>query len=493
VTWTALGRDGSRTAVIDADGAHSYQQLSTASESAARALLAGKHDLDEARVGLFATPGFDFVSALFGIWRAGGIAVPLPLLHPPAELLHIVRDADVSAIVVSRDLLDAIQPTASAAGIELLATADLTGSSNTRLPDVAPERRALILYTSGTTGRSKGVVLTHANLDAQTSSLIEAWRWTEADRVLLVLPLHHVHGLVNVVCCAIRAGACCEMLPRFDPERTWSRLASGDVTVFTAVPTIYRRLLASFDAAAPDVRRGRSAGAAKPRLMMSGSAALPVSTLERWREITGHVLLERYGMTEIGMGLSNPIDGQRRPGFVGTPLPGVEVRIVDAAGAVLPAGEPGELEIRGLAVFLEYWRQPDATRAAFRDGWFRTGDLAVLEGGSYRLLGRLSTDIIKTGGDKVSAIEIEDALRTHPDVADCAVIGVADADWGERVCAAVELRPGAGERTVDVAGWLKNRLAPSKIPKEVKCVTALPRNAMGKVVKGELRALFSTE
>ena len=176
--------------------------------------------------------------------------------------------------------------------------------------------------------------------------------------------------------------------------------------------------------------------------MMSGSAALPVQTLERWREITGHTLLERYGMTEIGMALSNPLDGERRPGFVGTPLPGVDVRLVDESGRVVPDGTPGELEVRGPTVFREYWQRPDETRAAFRDGWFRTGDMAVLEDGSYRLLGRTSVDIIKTGGFKVSALEIEEMLRTHPAIAECAVVGIADEEWGERVSAAVELAPG---------------------------------------------------
>jgi malonyl-CoA/methylmalonyl-CoA synthetase len=202
------------------------------------------------------------------------------------------------------------------------------------------------------------------------------------------------------------------------------------------------------------------------------------------------VLLERYGMTEIGMALANPLCGERRPGFVGQPLPGVEARIVDDGGSIVADGEPGEIEVRGAGVFGEYWQRPDATAEAFRDGWFRTGDTAVVEDGAFRLLGRSSVDILKTGGFKVSALEIEDVLRAHPLVADCAVIGVDDQEWGQRVCAAIELK--SGSLPVDgLKDWLAERLAPYKQPRTIRLVDSLPRNAMGKVVKTALRSLFS--
>jgi malonyl-CoA/methylmalonyl-CoA synthetase len=308
---------------------------------------------------------------------------------------------------------------------------------------------------------------------------VNAWEWTAADCALLVLPLHHVHGIINVLGCALAAGARCEILPQFEAEAAWDRLSSGEVTVFSAVPTIYHRLIQSWDAAPPALRQARSDGCRRVRLMMSGSAALPLRTLERWREITGHTLLERYGMTELGMALSNPLHGERRPGFVGAPLPGVDVRLVD-----------GELEVRGPGVFLEYWRRPDETRDAFRDGWFRTGDVAVLEDGAYKLLGRQSVDIIKTGGYKVSALEIEDAIRTFPGVTDCAVVGAPDPEWGERVCAAIELAAGAAVTLDELRASLKDELAPYKLPRSLLAVPALPRNAMGKVVKPEVRRLF---
>ena len=223
---------------------------------------------------------------------------------------------------------------------------------------------------------------------------------------------------------------------------------------------------------------------------MSGSAALPVQTLERWREITGHTLLERYGMTEIGMALANPLRGERRPGMVGVPLPGVDVRLVDESGAAPVEGAAGEIEVRGPGVFLEYWQRPEETRSAFRDGWFRTGDMAVVEQGSFRLLGRTAVDIIKTGGFKVSALEIEEVLREHPCIAECAVVGLSDQDWGERVSVAAELTAGSSLSLDALQQWAKARLAPYKVPRSLITVTALPRNAMGKVVKPEVAALF---
>ncbi|HEU5220181.1 MAG TPA: acyl-CoA synthetase, partial [Gemmatimonadales bacterium] len=319
----------------------------------------------------------------------------------------------------------------------------------------------------------------------------EAWGWTASDRILLVLPLHHVHGIVNVVGCALWAGAACEMLPKFDAEETWRRIESGRLTVFMAVPTIYRRLIAAWDAA-PEARQVRMSKACRGlRLMVSGSAALPVQTLTRWREISGHTLLERYGMTELGMALSNPLAGERKPGFVGVPLPGVEVRIVNEQGLPVGPGTAGEVEVRGPAVFLEYWHRPEATAAAFRDGWFKTGDTAVLEEGAYRILGRSSVDIIKTGGFKVSALEIEEELRGHPAVAECAVVGVEDPDWGERICVAVELASGHTLHLAELSAWARERLAPYKVPRSLLAVDALPRNAMGKVVKPDVVKLFA--
>jgi malonyl-CoA/methylmalonyl-CoA synthetase len=471
--------------IIAADGVFTHADAADSAARVGHSLLAAAGpsctDLAEARVAFLVPPSFAHVVVSRGIWLAGGVAVPLAVSHPPAELEYVVRDAQASIVVGSGRQAEALQSIARAAGARYLSTPDLIANDAPELPavELRPERRALIVYTSGTTGKPKGVVTTHGNVAAQIGSLLQAWEWTSDDRALVVLPLHHVHGIINLLGCALAAGAGCEILPQFDAESTWERLASGEITVFSAVPTIYRRLIESWDDAPAHVRAARAAGARRARLMMSGSAALPVATLERWREITGHTLLERYGMTEIGMALANPLHGERRPGFVGSPLPNTDVRLFD-----------GELEVHGPGVFLEYWRRPDDTRAAFHDGWFRTGDTAVVEDGAYRLLGRTNIDILKTGGFKVSALEVEATLREHPAIRDCAVVGVPDPDWGERVCAAVELQPNTTLSARELEEWAKTRLAPYKVPKSVLAVPALPRNALGKVVKAEVARLF---
>jgi malonyl-CoA/methylmalonyl-CoA synthetase len=282
------------------------------------------------------------------------------------------------------------------------------------------------------------------------------------------------------------------MLPRFDANTVWERIAGDRLTLFMAVPTIYLKLISAWEAASPERRAVLSQACARLRLMVSGSAALPVSTLNRWKEISGHTLLERYGMTEIGMALSNPLQGERVPGSVGAPLPTVEVRLVDEQGEAVAADTPGEIAVRGPSVFKEYWGKPEATQQSFRDGWFRTGDVALLENGRYRILGRMNIDILKTGGHKVSALEVEEQLREHPAVAECAVVGVPDSDWGERVSAAVVLRQGATLDLESLRSWARNRLASYKIPSRLLIFDALPRNAMGKVTKPAIVDRFKT-
>lgn len=479
-----------RTAIVAPEGAFSYADLLDASGRVAAGLRDGRPDLEEARVAFLVPPGFDYAAVQWGVWRAGGVAVPLATSHPPVELEYAVADSDAQIVVAHPDLESRIR-SIDAGGRRIATTRALLEREAAELPILSETRRAMMVYTSGTTGRPKGVVSTHANIRAQVTSLITAWEWCADDRILLVLPLHHVHGIVNVLTCALWSGAVCEVLPKFDAGRVLARLASRELTLFMAVPTIYRKLIAAWDEAPPERRRATSAGCRHLRLMVSGSAPLPVNIFERWQEISGHVLLERYGMTEIGMALSNPLRGERRPGYVGAPLPGVEVRLVGDDGAEVAPGTPGEIQVRGPGVFLEYWRQPDATREAFRDGWFATGDIAVVEDGAYRILGRSSVDIIKTGGFKVSALEIEEILRTHPAVAECAVVGVEDPEWGERVCVAVECRSGERLGLADLQTWCRERLAPYKVPRTLRLIDALPRNAMGKVTKPDVAALFT--
>ena len=482
-----------RTAVADFAGTYTYADLLDASARVASALLAVREDLAEERVAFLVTPGFAWVAVQWGIWRAGGIAVPLPLGSPAAELEYFVDDAQAAALIYDAPSERVLAPLAAARGVRAHSTEQVLAHQPAPLPVVAGERRAMILYTSGTTSRPKGVVTTHTNITAQITPLVEAWEWSADDHIVLCLPLHHVHGIVNVVSCALWSGAVCEMLPRFDANAVWERIASGRLTLFMAVPTIYVKLIAAWEAAPPERRTALSEAASRLRLMVSGSAALPVSTLERWKEITGHTLLERYGMTEIGMALSNSYRGQRVPGSVGTPLPGVDVRLVAESGEEVAAGAPGGIEVRGANVFAEYWGKQKATRESFRDGWFRTGDTAVIENGVYRILGRTSIDILKTGGHKVSALEIEETLREHPAVAECAVVGVPDPEWGERVAAAVVLSDGNALDLAALRVWAKERLAAHKIPSRLLVLDALPRNAMGKVTKPAVAKLFQGE
>jgi len=480
-----------RTAVIDSTGTYTYEALVGSSSAVAANLLNGRENLSQERVAFLITPGFDWVAVLWGIWLAGGVAVPLPLGGSLAELEHILNDTQAAVTVFDEPNEKVLRPLGF--NRRAYSSDEITLPAVSALPQISREHRAMILYTSGTTSRPKGVVTTHANITAQIATLVEAWEWSCEDRILLCLPLHHVHGIINVVSCALRSGAACEMLPRFDAATVWDRIAAGNLTLFMAVPTIYVKLIAEWEASGPERRAALSQGAAQLRLMVSGSAALPVSTLKRWKEITGHTLLERYGMTEIGMALSNPYHGTRIPGSVGRPLPGVEVRLVDERGSEVVPGTAGEIEVRGANVFLEYWCQAEATREAFRNAWFRTGDVAVVENDAYRILGRTSIDILKTGGHKVSALEVEEVLRNHPAIAECAVVGVPDPEWGERVATALVLRNGAEIRLEELRAWAKERLAAHKVPSRLLTLEALPRNAMGKVTKPGIVKLFQQE
>jgi malonyl-CoA/methylmalonyl-CoA synthetase len=479
-----------RTAIITPEGVFTYRDLLHASRQVAACLLQGENDLRERRVAYSQPPGFEYVALQWGIWRAGGIAVPLCASHPRPEVEYVIEDAGADTVVAHPHYAPILRAIARERGLRFLGTGEVFNLPERALPKIDITRRALILYTSGTTSKPKGVVTTHRNIQAQVMSLIAAWEWSAEDYILHVLPLHHIHGIINVLTCALWAGARCQMLPRFDAEEVWARFLKEDLTLFMAVPTIYVKLIAAWEAASPERQKAMSQACTKLRLMVSGSAALPVSVLEKWHQISGHVLLERYGMTEIGMGLSNPLRGRRVPGHVGTPLPGVEVRLVDDDGQEVWLGTPGEIEVRGPGVFLEYHNRPEATREAFHNGWFRTGDVAVVEDGNYRILGRKSVDIIKTGGFKVSALEIEEVLRERPDVQECAVVGVEDPEWGERVCAAIVPRPGRDPSPELIQRWARDRLAAYKVPRCVLIVSELPRNAMGKVIKPEVMQLF---
>lgn len=483
-----------RTAIRSNGNTYTYNELLEASMSIAQVLLKGKADLEEARIAFMILPSFEYVAIQWGIWQAGGIAVPLCTSHPLPTLEYVVEDTQADIIIAAPEFANLLQGLAQSKGIGFLTLKDLTVNQkavkNIEGRVVEKSRRAMIIYTSGSTGKPKGVVTTHANIEAQISTLVSAWKWSKEDHILNILPLHHVHGVINVVSCALWSGACVQFLPKFSANKVFDIFLEGQVNLFMAVPTIYYKLIAYYDTLNIKQQKVISAALSEFRLMVSGSAALPVSVLERWRNITKHTLLERYGMTEIGMAVSNAYGGERRPGHIGLPLPGVELRLVNESNELVPEGTQGEIQIKSPSVFLEYWQNPKASQSSFTsDGWFKTGDVAVLNDGLYRILGRNSVDIIKSGGYKISALEIEEILRTHPSVKDCGVVGIPNEEWGEVVAVSLVLKGNELDlRAFKV--WMKEQLPAYRIPRKIIVQSDLPRNTLGKVTKNELKKLF---
>ena len=481
-----------RLAIVDQGESFTYQALLEASQRVAQQLLDGQNDLQEARIGFMVRPGFDYVAAQWGIWRAGGIAVPICVSYPTPSIKYLIEDCRISQLLSSNEFRELLSPLASERNIPLT-DISIPNSKTGILPDISSNRRAMILYTSGTTGKPKGVVSTHQNIEAQISALVKAWDWKADDHILNILPLHHVHGIINVLSCALWSGACCEFLRAFNSKEVFQIFNQGKVNLFMAVPTIYYKLISHWEQLPDNEQQEISKNLQRFRLMVSGSAALPVSVLKKWREISGQTLLERYGMTEMGMAISNPYMGERRPGYIGQALPGVKVRLVDEENHPIPEGKSGEIQVQGTNVFSEYWNKAQATADAFTDdGWFKTGDIATFENGSYRILGRNSVDIIKSGGYKISALEIEEVLRKHPQIKDCGVVGIPNEEWGEIVGASLIL----SDDSIDLKElntWIRERLPAYKVPRKYLIQDDLPRNVMGKVTKVELKSLFTSK
>lgn len=483
-------RDGNeRIALIEGSHCVTYEEINQRIDCFATGLLGGKKDLEEERIAFFLPASVDYVTVLHGVWRAGGLAVPLNVSSAIPELEHYLSCARVTRLVAHSDDHQTLRELCAQLGIRLLDVSEVMAKETGALPSLGGGRRAMMVFTSGTTSKPKGVVTTHANIAAQITVLLEAWGWQQDDSIPLFLPLHHIHGIINVLNCALWAGARIHLFPKFDAARIAEGAAAGDYSVFMAVPTIYVKLLEYLDGL--DERKANAVcdGFAAMRLNVSGSAACPVPLFEKWQARTGQVLLERYGMTEIGMALSNPYDGERRAGYVGLPLPGVEVGLFGEDDVpIAEERQPGEIRIKGPNVFLEYWDNEKATRESFKDGWFCTGDMAVVENGYYRIMGRTSIDIIKSGGYKLSALEIEGVLLNHPAIAEVAVIGSADDVWGEVVVAFIVRRQDKALNAEDISAWCNGKLSSYKIPRVFRFVDALPRNAMGKVTKPDLKA-----
>jgi malonyl-CoA/methylmalonyl-CoA synthetase len=442
------------------------------------------------RVAVQADKGVELLLLYLGCLRAGAVYLPLNTAYTPAELEYFIADATPRIFVCAPQKLSTLLPLARRLSVPHVVTlgagpgegslAERAATQPTDFVDVAREGTdlAAIVYTSGTTGRSKGAMITHGNVASNAFALKAAWRFTRADVLLHVLPLFHIHGLFIALHPVLAAGASMHLQPAFDPAAVLRLLPHS--TVFMGVPTHYVRLLGE---PALDAQLVRGL-----RLFASGSAPLGAETHRAFAARTGHRIIERYGMSEAQVIASNPYDGERQPGSVGMALPGVQVRIADAqTGTPLPAGEVGMIEVRGPNVFAGYWRMPDKTRAEFRaDGFFVTGDLGVMDGqGRVRIVGR-GRDLVISGGFNVYPREVEIVLESHPAVEEVAVAGVPSEAWGEEVTAFVVPSKTHSLVAEELIAFARERLATYKCPRRVVVVESLPRNAMGKVERAKL-------
>jgi malonyl-CoA/methylmalonyl-CoA synthetase len=432
------------------------------------------------RVAVWATPELATVAAIVGNALFGAPTVPLNPALGDKELAHVLADA-APRLVLAADPQPFLLRTP---GVRAVAVDGPTASP----APPAPDDPLLVLYTSGTTGAPKGAIITHRNAAFDLDALANAWAWTPDDTLVHALPLFHVHGLVLGVLGSLRVGSALQLLPRFAPDALCAAMAGGATMMF-GVPTMYHRVAEHCEAHPGDARKlGRA------RLLVSGSAALPVREGERLASLFGQRVVERYGLTETLINCSARHDGPRTAGTVGPALPGIALRLVDDHRRPVAPGHDvlGEIAVKGPNVFPGYLNRPDATAAAMdAEGWFYTGDIATItDGGEVRIVGRRATDLIKTGGYKVGAGEVEAALLEHPAVREAAVIGAPDDDLGERIVAFVVAYPGQAPRSEELAEHVAKQLAPHKRPRSVRVLEALPRNAMGKVLKKQLGGML---
>jgi len=487
--FPALARAPERVAIAFPDGALTYAELDAASARVADAVAGAR------RVAVSAQPRLETCVAVIGALRAGVPVIPLNPKSGVSELAHIVADACPEALLLvpGTDVPEALAalPTLpleldgrDAPAATEPAQRGPEARAATEPAQRGPEAPALIVYTSGTTGPPKGAVLPRRAIASNLDALADAWDWSENDTVAHALPLFHVHGLVIGILGPVRLGGSAVHLGRFSAEAVEQALTGGATMLF-GVPTMYRRL-----ADAAEQAPSLAAALGHARLLVSGSAALPASEHERLQRLTGRGVVERYGMTETLMNTAIRADGEPAPGTVGAPLRGVEVRLCDDDGTPI-AGDDGEtigeIAVRGPNLFLGYLNRADATEAAMSDGWFRTGDMGTRDRRGYiRIVGRRATDLIKSGGYKIGAGEIEGALREHPAVEDAAVTSEPDDDLGERIVAWVTLREDASAAEQELIDHVASELAPHKRPRVVHFLDELPRNELGKVQKQRL-------
>ncbi|MDT7727477.1 MAG: malonyl-CoA/methylmalonyl-CoA synthetase [Actinomycetota bacterium] len=451
-------KGGVRPALKFGEKTLTYQELGYAAAAVAER-IAGK-----TRVAVWATPTIETCVAVVGGLLAGVAVIPINPKVGERELDHILSDSQPDVVLRETDI-------------------DFTDTEPREVPahDIDGEVPAFIVYTSGTTGPPKGVVLPRRAVTSNLDSIADAWEWTADDVLVHALPLFHVHGLILGVIGPLRRGGALHHVGKFSTEAVAAELG-GEATMMFGVPTMYNRL-AQDVAADPKLAEG----VGKARLLVSGSAALPAALHERIFTATGQQIVERYGMSETLMNCSVRASGERRPGTVGPPVDGVDLRLVDEQGAPVSGDEVGEIEVRGPNLFLEYLNRPDATAEAVRDGWFRTGDVATRDPDGYlRIVGRRATDLIKSGGYKIGAGEIENILLEHPQVAEVAITGEPDDDLGERIVAWIVAEPGTTPDEKELVDHVARLLTPHKRPRVVHFLDALPRNEMGKVTKRAL-------
>jgi malonyl-CoA/methylmalonyl-CoA synthetase len=485
-------RDPLRVAIETQDGAtFSYGDLDAQAARYANCLLdAGLKRGD--RVAVQVEKSVQSLFLYLACLRAGLVYLPLNTAYRSSELDYFLRDAEPGLIVVrpeNESVMNEVSQASIRAPVITLGTrgdgrlAEQVASADAQFDtvDSNSDDLAVIIYTSGTTGRAKGAMVTHGNLVSNVRALVDTWQFSANDVLLHALPIFHVHGLFVANHCALASGARILWHDRFDPIAVIRDIQRA--TVFMGVPTYYVRLLQDSDLT--------RTSCARMRLFVSGSAPLLAETHRDFEQRSGHRILERYGMSETGMITSNPLDGERRPGTVGTSLPGVLVRVVDDADRPLPEGEKGAIQVKGENVFSAYWRMPEKTQQEFtEDGWFRTGDIGVFDSDGYLSIVGRAKDLIITGGYNVYPKEIELLLDELPGIAESAVIGVPHPDFGEAVTAVVVARPNAKIDEARTIVALKSQLAGFKVPKRVHLVDELPRNAMGKVQKNVLRERF---
>ena len=406
--------------------------------------------------------------------KSGIILVPVNVLYRERELRHILNDSAPTAVVTSRDLAGYIPAGVQVWDVDELAREAEQASADRRAAVCEADTPLALIYTSGTTGASKGAVLTHGNFQSNGEALARDWRFSRTDRLLCTLPLFHVHGLANAIHCWLLSGCHLRLMERFDHHQAASWFEDYLPTVFFGVPAMFIRLLELPSAQAKAI-------GARLRLAVSGSAPLPAEVHEKFRQLYGSVILERYGMTETLMNIGNPYDGERRPGTVGLPLPHVEVKILDESGAPVAEGTSGELWVRGPNVCSGYWRRPEASAAAWKDGWFRTGDIGVRAVDGYITLQGRRSDLIISGGFNIYPREIEELILEHPGVREAAVVGQPDSVRGEVPVAYVVAGPGFDEAAL--AAHLRSQLASFKQPRAFLRIDVLPRTALGKIQK----------